>query len=180
MADLAEDLALALELADDADAITMNRFRSSDLAVETKPDMTPVTEADTAVERMVRERLAAARPGDVVLGEEYGEPEADGARRWIIDPIDGTKSYVRGLPVWGTLLALEADGELVAGVVSAPAMRRRWWAARGLGAHFRDVDAGGRQLQVSAVGELSDAQLCFGGLGEWEEVGRAGSLLELG
>ena len=176
----ADDLELALELSDLADAITLGRFGADDLLVETKPDMTPVTEADTAVERAVRDRLSAERPGDVVVGEEYGVAPGDGDRRWIIDPIDGTKGYVRRLPVWATLLALEVRGELTAGVVSAPALGRRWWAGRGLGAHLRsDTDGEVRQLHVSAVEHLSDAQLCFGGLEEWEEVGRVDSLLAL-
>ena len=177
----ADDLALAHELVDLADAITIDRFGAADLAIETKPDMTPVTEADTGVERAVRERLAAARPDDEVVGEEYGAPSTDGERRWIIDPIDGTKGYVRGLPVWATLLALRAEGELTLGVVSAPALGRRWWAARGEGAYARrDGDRGTRELRVSDIGRLGDAQLCFGGLEEWEQTGRAEALLELG
>jgi len=110
MPDLADDLELALELCDLADGITLGRFGAVDLLVETKPDMTPVTEADTAVEREVRDRISAERPGDVVVGEEYGVELGDSDRRWIIDPIDGTKGYVRRLPVWATLLALEVAG----------------------------------------------------------------------
>ena len=155
--DLQEHLDLALELADIADAITMARFGALDLAVATKPDLTPVTEADEAVERALRGRLAEHSRAHAVLGEEYGHDEGDGSEyRWIIDPIDGTKSYVRGLPVWATLLALEHAGELVLGVVSAPALRARWWAARGQGA-FRD----GRPVAVSRVGALADAHLSF-------------------
>jgi histidinol-phosphatase len=177
----ADDLALALELVDLADEITLDRFGAADLVVETKPDMTPVTEADKAVERAVRERIASERPGDIVVGEEYGADPGDGDRRWIIDPIDGTKGYVRRLPVWGTLLALEVAGELTVGAVSAPALGRRWWAARGLGAHVRSsVDGEDRRLHVSGVQELGDAQLCFGGFEEWDEMGRAEALLELG
>jgi histidinol-phosphatase len=177
-----DDLKLALELADLADAITTSRFGASDLVVETKPDMTPVTEADMRVEREVRERIAELRPDDVVLGEEYDSPGADGAeRRWIIDPIDGTKGYVRGLPVWATLLALEVAGEVTLGVASAPALGRRWWASRGAGAFVLGAeDRDPKRLEVSGVTELGDAQLCFGGLEEWEEVGRPESLLELG
>jgi histidinol-phosphatase len=180
MTAVAEDLALALELADLADAMTIDRFGAADLVVETKPDLTPVTEADTAVERAVRERVAAVRPGDVVVGEEYGTPSNDSARRWIVDPIDGTKGYVRGMQVWATLLALEDDGEMTVGVVSAPAMGRRWWAARGAGALTTDV-AGGepRPLRVSAIGELEDAQICFGGFEEWRQTGRLEVLLAL-
>jgi histidinol-phosphatase len=179
----ADDLALAFELADVADAITLARFRAEDLVVETKPDLTPVSEADRDVERAMRARLASARPGDAVVGEEYGaQPAPSGnGRRWIVDPIDGTKSYVRGVPVWATLLALEQDGELVLGVVSAPALARRWWATRGAGAFVSDgLDGGGpRRLRVSAVHELQDAQLCFGGFEEWRERGRLEGLVEL-
>jgi histidinol-phosphatase len=182
MTDLADDLVLALELVELADAITTDRFRAADLVVEIKPDLTPVSEADTAVERVVRERLADARPDDVVLGEEYGAPEGDGGeRRWIIDPIDGTKGYVRGLPVWATLLALQDGDELTVGVVSAPALGRRWWAARGQGAYTQPVGVAGiRELRTSNVEQLSDAQMCFGGLEDWEQVGRPEALLELG
>jgi histidinol-phosphatase len=182
----ADDLALALELVDVADAITQARFRAEDLVVETKPDLTPVSEADRDVEQALRERLAASRPQDRVFGEEYGGSDAPGGaggtvtRRWIVDPIDGTKGYVRGTPVWATLLALEEDGEIVVGVVSAPAMGRRWWAARGAGAFARDAVSGEtRPLRVSGVRELEDAQMCFGGLEEWRETGRLDALLTL-
>ncbi len=176
------DLRLALRLADLADEITMDRFRAVDLAVETKPDMTPVSEADTHVERTLRAHLEATLPADAILGEEYGaeEPPANG-RRWIIDPIDGTKGYVRGNPVWATLVALEAHGEPVVGVVSAPALGRRWWAARGEGAHRREggPDAPSRPVSVSSVGDLADAQFCFGGLEDWRGQGREEQFLEL-
>jgi histidinol-phosphatase len=181
-----EDLALALELANVADQITLSRFRADDLVVETKPDLTPVSEADRAVERALRERLATLRPGDAIFGEEYGassagSPTGDGGRRWIVDPIDGTKGYVRGMSVWATLLALEENGEVTVGVVSAPAMGRRWWAARGEGAFTLDrADQEPRRVRVSAVSELADAQLCFGGLEDWRVLGRMDALLELG
>lgn len=190
MPTLEQDLALALELADIADSISMERFRASDLAVETKPDLTPVTEADRAVELALRERLAAARPGDAVLGEEYGVVEGGlveaglvegglveggaGPRRWIIDPIDGTKSYVRGMATWSTLIALEVDGTIVVSIVAMPVLGRRWWAARGFGA-FAD----GRQIHVSAIASLADAQLAWSGIQEWDEVGRLDALLAL-
>lgn len=176
-----EDLALALELADRADAITVSRFQADDLVVCTKPDLTPVSEADTAVEQSIRERLAVRRPGDSVVGEEYGASVAAGSsRRWIIDPIDGTKNYVRGIPVWATLLALEADGELTVGVVSAPALHRRWWAARGSGAYMTDgLVPAPRALHVSAVGALADAQLCISGLGGWDASVGLESMLAL-
>jgi histidinol-phosphatase len=175
--DRSEDLALALRLVDVADEITLSRFRAEDLIVETKPDLTPVSEADRAVEEAIRERLTAARPGDALFGEEFGGART-GGRRWIIDPIDGTKGYVRGMPVWATLLALEEEGEITLGVVSAPALRRRWWAASGEGALTRD-GAQERRCQVSAVRELGDAQLCWGGFEEWLETGRLGALLDL-
>jgi histidinol-phosphatase len=154
--DISEGLALALELAEIADVITMDRFRAVDLVVETKPDLTPVTEADQAVERALRDHLAKHAPGHGVLGEEYGDELADGDFRWVIDPIDGTKSYVRGVPVWATLIALEHLGVPVVGMVSAPALGTRWWAARGLGA-FRD----GTRIRVSGVREIADAQISF-------------------
>ncbi|HLY35084.1 MAG TPA: histidinol-phosphatase [Candidatus Limnocylindria bacterium] len=175
--DRLDDLRLALELADAADALTLERFRAEDLHVETKPDLTPVTEADRDVETAIRDRLAAERPEDAALGEEYGE-SAPAPRRWIIDPIDGTKNYVRGIPVWATLLALEEEGELTVGVVSAPALHRRWWAAAGGGAFAVDgIGTGPRRLSVSGVHELSDAQLCVSGLDGWEDA--FDTLLEL-
>src|SRR5207302_1509116 len=123
------DLALALELADEADVITMARFGAGDLVVDTKADLTPVSDADRAVEDALRRRRAAARPGHEVVGEEEGR-SGEGEWRWIIDPIDGTKNYVRGVPVFATLIALARGDEMVLGVVSAPALCRRWWAAR--------------------------------------------------
>src|SRR4051812_44844051 len=154
--DLAAHLDLALELADAADAITMARFRAADLKVTTKPDLTPVSEADQAVERAIRDRLATST-GHAVLGEEFGSDPgaaADAEFRWIIDPIDGTKSYVRGLPIWATLIGLEHAGELVLGVASAPGLNARWWAGRGLGA-FRDGDP----ISPSSVAAIEDAQI---------------------
>jgi histidinol-phosphatase len=183
---VSEDLELALELADVADEITLARFRADDLVVETKPDLTPVSEADRAVEQALRERLAAVHPADAIFGEEYGASSAGsgagaGGRRWIVDPIDGTKGYVRGMPVWATLLALEEHGEVIVGVVSAPAMGRRWWAVRGEGAFTLDrPGAEPWRLRVSGVSELADAQLCFGGLEDWRVLGRMEALLELG
>jgi histidinol-phosphatase len=171
-----DDLALALELADLADAITLERFRAGDLIVESKPDLTPVTEADRAVERAVRERLAGDRPDDAIVGEEFGET-ARGERLWIIDPIDGTKNYVRGIPVWATLIALQD----ALAIVSAPALHRRWWAARGQGAFVDDgLSAEPRRLHVSSVTELGDAQLSFAGFEDWAALGRLEALLELG
>jgi histidinol-phosphatase len=170
------DLDLALALADVSDVITMDRFLAEDLVVDTKPDLTPVTEADRAVEETIRKRLAELHPGDAILGEEFGQSEAgSGTRRWIVDPIDGTKNYVRGVPVWATLLALQEGNDLVVGVVSAPALGRRWWAARGEGAYVDDRLRGGgpRRIGVSAVRTLADAQLCFSGLEDWKDGGAA-------
>ncbi len=152
--DLTADLELAVALADAADAITTARFRARDLAVRTKPDRTPVTEADHAVEETVRAMLGRARPDDGIVGEEFGAT-GSGARRWIVDPIDGTKSFLRGAPPWATLLALEVEGDLVLGMVSAPALGRRWWATRGGGAF-----ANGEPIRVSGVTGLEDALLC--------------------
>ncbi len=149
------DLALALELADTADAISLARFRSRDLQVETKPDLTPVTEADRDVEQALRERLARERPDDGMLGEETGETGRS-TRRWIVDPIDGTRNYTRGVPVWATLIALQADGVVRLGVVSAPALGRRWHAERGGGA-WADDD----RVRVSSVRQVDDAVLSF-------------------
>ena len=151
---MSADLELALRLADAADAISQPRFRSG-LAVETKPDLTPVTEADRAVEAELRRILAEERPDDAILGEEGGAA-GTGARRWILDPIDGTRNYARGIPVWATLIALEEDGAVQVGVVSAPALARRWWAARGNGAH-----ANGERLYVSSIDTVEEAVLSF-------------------
>lgn len=185
MPSLQDDLSLTQELADLADSITLRHFRSESLVVETKPDMTPVTQADREVEQAVRDQLAVMRPGDVVIGEEFGSSDgapdgSSGGRRWIIDPIDGTKGYVRGLPVWATLLALDqGDGPSV-GIISAPALRRRWWAAQGTGAYVSDgLSPGPRRIGVSGVRELGDAQLSYGDLEDWEGIGRLDSLLEL-
>ncbi|MCX6464053.1 MAG: histidinol-phosphatase [Pseudonocardiales bacterium] len=151
------DLDLALRLADTADAVTLPRFRAADLRVTRKPDRTPVTDADTAAEEALRALIAAERPGDDVLGEEGGG-EVGAGRGWVLDPIDGTKNYSRGLPVWATLIALTVDGEPEVGVVSAPALGRRWWAARGRGAWMAD-GAGTHRIAVSGVADLADAYL---------------------
>jgi histidinol-phosphatase len=155
------DLALALELADAADALTMSRFRANDLQVSRKPDTTHVTEADHATEELIRAGLERARPDDAILGEEFGTV-GEGRRRWIVDPIDGTANYVRGVPIWATLVALEEDGELRVGVVSAPALHTRWYAARGEGAFANE-----RPLSVSKVSDLADAQLCYSDIASW-------------
>jgi len=170
------DLRLALELADLADAVTVERFRAGDLVVETKPDLTPVSEADRAVEQLLRKRIGEERPDHAVLGEEFGIAGGDdgATTRWIIDPIDGTKNYVRGIPVFATLIALERDGGLSVGVVSAPALGRRWWASTGAGA-FAD----GVPLRVSKVARLKDAQLGHSSVSTWTEHGMLERFLEL-
>jgi histidinol-phosphatase len=168
------DLELALELADLADAITLERFRAADLRVETKPDLTPVTEADRAVEQALRKRIAEERPGDGVVGEEFGAGGGGGEGRWILDPIDGTKNYLRGIPVFATLIAVERGGALTVGVASAPALQRRWWAARGEGAF-----AGGLPIRVSRVADLADAVLAYGSFGSWEEHGLGDRFMDL-
>jgi len=177
-AELAADLALALELADSADAITMRRFRAADLAVSSKPDLTPVSDADQAVERAIRAKLQDLRPGDSVAGEEFGT-QGSGPRRWVIDPIDGTKSFVRGVPVWATLIALLLSDEPVLGVVSAPGIGHRWWGSRGNGAFARSVGAPPRRLSVSGVSRLSDASLSYASLSGWQERGKLDAFILL-
>jgi histidinol-phosphatase len=162
---MSADLELAFRLADAADAISLPRFRTG-LAIETKPDLTPVTEADRAVEAEIRRILTAERPGDAVLGEEEGAI-GSGARRWIVDPIDGTRNYSRGIPVWATLVALEADGVVELAVASAPALGRRWWAERGAGAYVN-----GERIHVSAIEHVEDAVLSFAIENEVPEIAR--------
>lgn len=171
------DLALAWDLAEAADRLTMNRFLATDLQVETKPDLSPVTEADKAAEQELRGLIAAARPEDVVAGEEYGGMKAGSVpagRVWIIDPIDGTKNYVRGVPVWATLIGLIEDGQAVVGMVSAPALGRRWWARLGGGSWTctgigSDAQSDPRQLRVSRVGDLADASFSYSDRVGWSE-----------
>ncbi|HEX3615267.1 MAG TPA: inositol monophosphatase family protein [Solirubrobacteraceae bacterium] len=174
------DLQLAFELADAADAITMARYRAADLAVETKPDLTPVSESDKACELALRELLAAARPDDAVIGEEFGgefDPSDPGAagRAWVIDPIDGTKSYVRGMDTWTTLIALFEHGEVKVGLVSMPALSKRWWAVRGQGAY-----ADGRRIHVSQISALASAQFVWSGIEEWDATGGFDKVVALG
>lgn len=161
------DLALALRMADAADEISLTRYRAHDLVVESKPDLSPVTDADRAVETAIRELIAEHRPGDAIHGEEFGR--TDGARQWIIDPIDGTKNFLRGVPVWATLIALAVDGEIAIGVVSAPAMARRWWAEAGQGAFTRGPESSeDRRLHVSGVDRLEDASFAYSDALGWE------------
>lgn len=163
------DLTLALQLADVADVISMDRFQAGDLVVDTKPDMTPVSDADRSIETAIRRLLAEHRPDDAVHGEEFGSE--NGQRQWIIDPIDGTKNFVRGVPVWATLIALREGDEVTTGVVSAPALGRRWWAGRSVGS-FAIAPGGtsaGHPLRVSQVTALEDASFSFSDAIGWPE-----------
>jgi histidinol-phosphatase len=174
-----DDLRLAHVLADDADSLTMSRFKSLDLHVESKPDLTPVSDADRSVEVAIRRTLGRARPRDAILGEEQGS-SGWGPRRWIIDPIDGTKNFVRGVPVWATLIALMIEDEVVVGLVTAPALGRRWWATQGEGAWSGRSIMKGQRCRVSDVAGLGDASLSYSSLDDWEALGRLEDLLSLG
>ena len=176
---VARDLDLALTLAARADAITLARFGALDLRVENKPDLTPVTDADTAAEQELRDVLARERPEDAILGEEHGGTPTLEGRQWVIDPIDGTKNFVRGVPVWASLIALLQDGTPTVGVVSAPALRRRWWAGAGLGAHCSTAGAPPRRLSVSSVADLGSASLSFSSLSGWADLGRRDAFIGL-
>jgi histidinol-phosphatase len=157
-------------MADDADVITMARFGAADLVVDSKPDLTPVSDADQAVERMIRAHLARERPDDSLLGEEFGSTGTSD-RRWVIDPIDGTKNFVRTVPTWATLIALVDGDQPVLGVVSAPALGRRWWATRGEGAWLTALGTEPRRLAVSSVSRLTDASLSYASLSGWFDRG---------
>ncbi len=172
------DLDLALELADIADAISLERFRALDLHVESKPDRSPVTDADRSVEQALKDLLAAKAPKDALIGEEYGN-SGSASRTWIIDPIDGTANYLRGVPVWATLIALAIDGKPVVSVVSAPAMGRRWWAAPDIGAFTKEIDGTTRELKVSAISELENASLSYNNFQLWDQAGMLPQLTEL-
>src|ERR1700751_246503 len=179
MAGYDDDLRFAHVLADAADDITSRRFRALDLRVESRPDLTPGTDADHAAEGSLRNMLRRARPRDAVLGEEFGKVGA-GMRCWVIDPIDGTMNYVRGVPVWATLIGLMDGDEVVVGVVSAPALSRRWWAARDNGAWSGRSLTKATRCRVSAVAKMPDASLSYSSLSDWEAQGRLGGLLDLG
>jgi histidinol-phosphatase len=182
MARYADDLSLAHVLADTADKISMDRFRALDLRVEAKPDLTPVSDADRAVEKALRATLQRTRPRDAVLGEEFGATAAaagPGHRQWVIDPIDGTKNYIRGVPIWATLIALMEGDQPVVGLVSAPALGRRWWAATGHGAYAGRHTAAATPIKVSGVRRIGDASFCYSSLHGWEETGRLDPVLDL-
>ena len=183
--DLQDDLALAHALADLADAITLDRYQAQDLVITTKPDNTPVTDADRAVETAIREALATHRPTDGLVGEEFGSDKGTSGRYWVIDPIDGTKNFMRGVPTWATLIALvsvdtSGEEEVVVGIASAPALARRWSAAKGHGAYVRfnsgnndelleDFDSASidKKMSVSKVKELSDASISYSDFVGW-------------
>jgi histidinol-phosphatase len=178
MSNFAADLALAQSMADAADQISLARFMALDLNIETKPDRSPVTDADRAVELALKAILAEHRPADAIIGEEFGA-SAGGNRSWIIDPIDGTANYMRGLPVWATLIALAIDGKPVLSVVSAPALGRRWWAAPESGAYTRDVSGEVRSIQVSKINELENASFSYNNLQLWDAEGYLDELMAL-
>jgi len=183
--DLQDDLALAHALADLADAISLDRYQAQDLVITTKPDNTPVTDADRAVETAIREALATHRHTDGLVGEEFGSDKGTTGRYWVIDPIDGTKNFMRGVPTWATLIALvqvDASGveEVVVGIASAPALARRWSAAKGHGAFVRfiagniddvseefDASSSEKKISVSKVGALSDASISYSDFVGW-------------
>jgi histidinol-phosphatase len=169
--DLAAELAFALELADQADRISMRHFRRASLIVESKPDRSPVSEADREIEQLIRARIEATRPGHAMVGEEFGYTPGASSLRWIVDPIDGTRKFVRGLPGFATLIALEDAGSMLVGVASAPALGRRWWAARGLGA-FAD----GQAIHVSGIATLAEAHVSHGSIEGWQRAGRLAQL----
>jgi len=167
--DLKSDLELAIHLADLADEISLKRYQALDLIIETKPDLSPVTDADKAVETAIRGEISKLRADDLVVGEEFGSPDSlVGKYYWVIDPIDGTKNYLRGVPTWATLIGLiDPTGEVVVGVVSAPALARRWWAAKGLGAKTQFNSGKVTDLKVSKVSKLSDASISYSDLIGW-------------
>nr|WP_277626612.1 histidinol-phosphatase [Arsenicicoccus piscis] len=169
---------MAHVLADSVERVTMTRFRAEDLVVDTKPDLTPVSDADRDAEELIRGQLKRARPRDAVEGEEFGIT-GHGSRRWVIDPIDGTKNYVRGLPVWATLIALIDGDQPVMGLVSAPALNRRWWASAGAGAWTGRSLMRASRLQVSKVSHIQDASLSYASIGGWTEIGRRDAFLGL-
>jgi histidinol-phosphatase len=176
--DLGPDLELALRLADAADAASMSRFDAADLDIRLKADASHVTEADLATERAIRDLLETERPGDGVFGEEYGVT-GDAARQWIIDPIDGTANYLKGIPMWTTLISLAVDGVPRVGVASQPAIGRRWWAATGLGAWTNTPSGKPQQLRVSTVDAVAESSVSFQSIGQWRDAGHLDALERL-
>ncbi|MDY6051932.1 MAG: histidinol-phosphatase [Rothia sp. (in: high G+C Gram-positive bacteria)] len=178
MTNYTDDLRLAHIMADAVDRLTLAKFTSHDFAVDTKPDLTPVTDADREAEQLIRSQLSRVRTRDSVLGEEFGETGSS-PRQWVIDPIDGTKNFVRGVPVWATLIALMDQGKPVVGVVSAPALQRRWWAAQGTGAYTGRSLARATRISVSSVNKLEDASLSYSSLTGWRDLGLRDKFIDL-
>lgn len=177
---VSDDLAFAHRLADAADAVTLAGFGGA-FTVSTKSDDTPVTEIDRAAERAVRDLIAAHRPSDAVHGEEHADT-GDSGRRWIIDPIDGTKNFIRGVPVWASLISLSIEDRVEVAVVSAPSLSRRWWAQRGYGAQMRWTDLGGaheKDLRVSTVTDIAHASLSYSSIPGWAQLHKHAAFLEL-
>ena len=172
------DLELALLLADAADRISLERFRALDLQVSSKPDRSHVTDADRSVEQKLRDLLKEHRHGDAIIGEEFENSGSD-SRTWIIDPIDGTANYLRGVPIWATLIALRLGQEIQTSVVSAPALGRRWWATKGQGAFTREIDGQVRAIKVSKVAQLEDSSISYNSIQLWDQSGKLDQLLEL-
>ncbi|CAN5118050.1 histidinol-phosphatase [soil metagenome] len=173
-----DDLRLAHVLADDADALSMERYKALDLHVSTKPDLTPVSDADESTEFAMRRTLGRARPRDAFHGEEQGS-SGRGPRRWVVDPIDGTKNYIRGVPVWATLIGLMVDDEVVVGCVSAPALGRRWWASKDGDAWTGRSLTSAKQCHVSDIDDIADASFCYASLTSWDDIGRSEGFLAL-
>nr|WP_237204552.1 histidinol-phosphatase [Rothia nasimurium] len=178
MTNYTDDLRLAHIMADAVDRLTLAKFTSHDFSVDTKPDLTPVTDADREAEQLIRSQLSRVRTRDSVLGEEFGETGSS-PRQWVIDPIDGTKNFVRGVPVWATLIALLDHGKPVVGVVSAPALQRRWWAAEGTGAYTGRSLAKATRISVSSVTQLEDASLSYSSLTGWRDLGLRNNFIDL-
>ncbi|MBP1999939.1 histidinol-phosphatase [Paenibacillus shirakamiensis] len=181
---ITDDLEFALTLMDAADTLTLHFFQSENLETETKEDETPVTKADRLVEEQLTAMINKERPFDHILGEEFGVSEGKGGRRWIIDPVDGTAGYLRGQQVWATLLALEEDGDIILGIVSAPAMNKRWWASKGKGTWSAPCRPEGANQQaarcfVSKVASLRNSQFSFSSPWSWAEADVLPSLLDL-
>ncbi|GAB3237042.1 histidinol-phosphatase [Glycomyces halotolerans] len=174
-----DDLGLAHLLADSASGIAVERYRAADLRVSTKPDMTEVSDADTTIEEVIRSTLSRARPRDGVYGEEFGDNPGASGRKWVIDPIDATRNFVRGVPIWATLIALFDRGEPVVGVVSAPSLGRRWWAMKDAGAFAGRDQRSGKKIHVSQVPKLADASVSISSITGWTKVDRQGAMLGL-
>ncbi len=177
-ADFVSDLELALRLADAADEQSLPRFDAADLKISTKADHSHVTDADLATERAIRAVLTSERPADGILGEEFGT-EGDTHRQWIIDPIDGTANFLRGVPLWGTMISLAVDGVPQVGVVSMPALGRRWWASTGAGAWTAAADGAKRRLQTSSVARIEEASVSFQSITQWADAGQLPALIRV-